>query len=301
MEEAIKLAEDRITGSVTTATITALMNYTDNSTATVSKNITIDLAGKTITLTNILTNNGTLEIKSIQENGKINRNGNVIINNRNTSSLTISSGAITSTSGYGINNNANGNVTVAGGTVSSQSTIGIKNSSVGIINISGGSISGTHGVYNEINGTINVSNGTITATTGHGIRGYIGKVNVTGGTINGKTYGISVTQYDNNSGSLVIRGGSVISKGFGLYAGHGSSITIGDNDSTVSKETPMIESTATSGDYYGVSSGTLKDRFGNLYPIKVRDGLMYIYNYKFRNLDSSMYYDIGVNSVRFDL
>ena len=54
-------------------------------------------------------------------------------------------------------------------------------------------------------------------------------------------------------------------------------------------------------DYYGVSSGSLKDRFGNLYPIKVRDGLMYIYNYKFRNLDSSMYYDIGVNSVRFDL
>ena len=51
-------------------------------------------------------------------------------------------------------------------------------------------------------------------------------------------------------------------------------------------------------DYYHVSSGSLRDRFGNLYPIKIRDGLMYIYNYKRREIDFNMYYDIGVNSVR---
>ena len=54
-------------------------------------------------------------------------------------------------------------------------------------------------------------------------------------------------------------------------------------------------------DYYSVSSGSLKDRFGNLYSIKVRDGLMYIYNYKSRNLDPSLYHGIGVNFVRFHL
>ena len=52
--------------------------------------------------------------------------------------------------------------------------------------------------------------------------------------------------------------------------------------------------------YYNVSNGFLKDRFGNLFPIKISNDLMYIYNYKLRKLDYQKYFDMGVNSVRFN-
>ena len=54
-------------------------------------------------------------------------------------------------------------------------------------------------------------------------------------------------------------------------------------------------------DYYGVSNGSLRDRFGNLYPIKVKDELMYIYNYKNNKFDIQSLYDVGVNVVRINI
>ena len=51
---------------------------------------------------------------------------------------------------------------------------------------------------------------------------------------------------------------------------------------------------------YNLDHGKLQDRFGNCYSIIVKDGLMYIYNYKKRSLDSSIFYDIGVNVVRIN-
>ena len=51
-------------------------------------------------------------------------------------------------------------------------------------------------------------------------------------------------------------------------------------------------------DYYNVKGGSLKDRFGNLYPIKVSDNLMYIYNYKNKIIDEKDMFDVGVNVVR---
>lgn len=54
-------------------------------------------------------------------------------------------------------------------------------------------------------------------------------------------------------------------------------------------------------DYYGVNDGALRDSFGNIYPIKVKDSLMYIYNYKRRCMDISSLYDIGVNVVRINV
>lgn len=52
---------------------------------------------------------------------------------------------------------------------------------------------------------------------------------------------------------------------------------------------------------YGINNGFLKDRFGNLFPIKVKDDLMYIYNYKKRTNDFNKYFEIGVNVVRINL
>lgn len=54
-------------------------------------------------------------------------------------------------------------------------------------------------------------------------------------------------------------------------------------------------------DSYGVKNGFLKDRFGNLFPIKIKDNLMYIYNYKKREYDYNNYFEIGVNVVRINL
>ena len=54
-------------------------------------------------------------------------------------------------------------------------------------------------------------------------------------------------------------------------------------------------------DYYGISNGSLKDRFGNLYPIKIKNGNMYIYNYKRRNMDTQSLYDIGINVLRINV
>lgn len=54
-------------------------------------------------------------------------------------------------------------------------------------------------------------------------------------------------------------------------------------------------------EYYGVKDGKLKDKFGNLYPIKIKDNLMYIYNYKKRKLNSDDYFKIGVNVVRINM
>ena len=43
----------------------------------------------------------------------------------------------------------------------------------------------------------------------------------------------------------------------------------------------------------------LKDRFNNDYKIIIRDDLMYIYNYKLRNLTTN-YYDMGINWIRIN-
>ena len=51
-------------------------------------------------------------------------------------------------------------------------------------------------------------------------------------------------------------------------------------------------------DKFNLDSGYLRDRFNNLYPIRIIDGLMYIYNYKRRNYNPDDYFDIGVNVVR---
>lgn len=51
-------------------------------------------------------------------------------------------------------------------------------------------------------------------------------------------------------------------------------------------------------EYYHNKNLYLKDRFGNKYPIVVRDNLMYIYNYRKRECNSKLYYDMGINSLR---
>lgn len=53
--------------------------------------------------------------------------------------------------------------------------------------------------------------------------------------------------------------------------------------------------------YYNDNDLYLRDMFGNLYRIVNRDGLMYIYNYKKRDIYKEDYYEIGVNSLRINM
>ena len=53
--------------------------------------------------------------------------------------------------------------------------------------------------------------------------------------------------------------------------------------------------------YYGIKNGKLKDKFNNEYELKIKDNLMYIYNYKKRKLNKDEYYKIGINVTRINL
>ena len=53
---------------------------------------------------------------------------------------------------------------------------------------------------------------------------------------------------------------------------------------------------------YGVNNSFLQDRFNNLYPIIVKNGLMRIYNHTIRKLiPYDKYFDMGINNVRFNI
>lgn len=56
-------------------------------------------------------------------------------------------------------------------------------------------------------------------------------------------------------------------------------------------------------DYFGKNNnGDLKDRFNNLYPVKIKNNLMYIYNYKPRKFNNiNKYYEMGINNLRINL
>jgi len=53
--------------------------------------------------------------------------------------------------------------------------------------------------------------------------------------------------------------------------------------------------------YYNMDNIYLRDIFGNKYKVITKNNLMYIYNYKKRDLFSTRYYDMGINSLRINL
>ena len=51
--------------------------------------------------------------------------------------------------------------------------------------------------------------------------------------------------------------------------------------------------------YKLIDNSYLKDRFNNLYLVKIKNNLMHIYNYKRRKL-SNDYYEMGINWLRIN-
>lgn len=53
--------------------------------------------------------------------------------------------------------------------------------------------------------------------------------------------------------------------------------------------------------YYKNDKICLKDMYGNKFKIKTKDDLMYIYNFRRRNIFDNKYYDMGINALRINL
>ena len=53
--------------------------------------------------------------------------------------------------------------------------------------------------------------------------------------------------------------------------------------------------------YYKKEGLYLRDMFGNKFRVKDKNGCMYIYNYRKRDIFDNKYYDMGINSLRFNL
>ena len=204
-------------------TIKPLVDKTETkeSTVTVSKTVTLDLNGKTITLNDTtLKNNGTLTITGSGTLTNSSTNGDFSI--YNTGTVTVSSGTISSIQGA-IHNN--GTAIVTGGTIISTSYVGVFNRAEGVLTVGTnettpsvsttvpsitGKIAGVlvgktfnfyDGVIKGQSGAGTSINGTITATpTGYGVR----KTSSTVNSVTTETAVLVPANYAEYNGSTII-------------------------------------------------------------------------------------------------
>ena len=229
LEQALALAKEN-------STIELLNDYTDTSTATIDKSITLNTGNYTLirtVTTNVkgttdspvtlefygkITNSG--NIVTLTTSGTVNLNGTGTIENVTTSTSSSyraisNSGTLTqdgniTVSGYyyGIYNT--GTYTLNSGKVisnyNSSSSCAIYNSSSrDIVNINGGEVVGYSGIYNDNSSTTNINGGKVEGKNSSGISQSQGSVTVNDGEIIGKSSGI----YINNSGTTNVIGGKV--------------------------------------------------------------------------------------------
>lgn len=181
----------------------SLKNYVTNKND-VSVNVILDLNGHSITAKGTaIINNGTLTIKDIGTNGKIQSETNVAIAAGDNSITTIESGIYSGREGAVITGYATGaTININGGTFEATDNAviagnGNKTNKSGAIrenpntfNITGGTFNGgiitkgyvACGIYAPWKDTINVYGGTFNITGGAGIVARAGNVNVSGGT-----------------------------------------------------------------------------------------------------------------------
>jgi len=206
-------------------------NYSEEITINEKQNVTIDLNGYTLT-TNI-TDLGNLTIKSSKDGGQIVRGAAddtaVVVGNatKNISGkFTLESGKIISEGEgylYGIACFAGSTVTINGGEVISVDAALSGNNTLGTMNfiINGGTLTSKRGAAIYMPGPVSltITDGTING----GISLRMGKINISGGTINATTGEIDdIAEYYYKSGSiwladaLFVMGGTYTSKDEGI-------------------------------------------------------------------------------------
>ena len=251
------------------------------------KNIRLNLNGYTLTSSGedyVIRNEGKLNITddSTEQTGKMTVSAKsagtssskqkVVSPIYNTKDLTITSGTIeanndlnfTYVRASGIHNAQTATANIAGGTI--NSSYGAYNE--GTLNMSGGTINALdYGIYQNLStAIINMANGTIDINVGnkskvYGIYNLVGKLEVSGGTINVKNIGDSGTEYaygiyNGSSGVTEITNGTISAEsGYYCYGIYNSSGTIEITDVTIS-----TRGNGKTGYNYGInnSNGTME-------------------------------------------
>ena len=268
LEQALSLANNN-------SSIELLNDYTDESTATIDKNIILNTGNYILTRTQTITINGGTEEEPItfELNGKVTSSSNIrtlttnkyvtirgtgIVENTSTSTSTsysalYNSGILTQEGKLTIRGyylgvyNSNIFILNSGKIENTRTTSGyaIYNYSSGdTVNINGGEVSGYYGIYNSSSSQINISEGEITGIN-DGIYISSGTANIDGGYISG-IYGIYT---GSSSGTVNVLSGMIVGSTYGIYGyttGDGK-ITIGDINTEVNQVSPVV-----SGGQYGI-------------------------------------------------
>ena len=224
----------------------------------VSKEITIDTNGKTVTLPYRINNNSTLKIigkgtmnfatgaglinysTMIIEEATINNVSGTEVVKNSAGTLTINSGNIIADTESAIFNNG-ATVIVNGGTITSNAKVTINNYG-GIVTINAGNITtntSDQGLINNWNnGTTNINGGKLSiGNTSSAITVSDGKLNISGGEISNTGTGIAIW----NVGETTMTGGKIISTQRAcIYTASNATVTLGTKDGNVSRETPML-------------------------------------------------------------
>ena len=178
----------------------------------------------------------------IMYSGTIDTSGTAVLNYSTNTSTEISGGTVNVTQDHALNNyTSSSTYTITGGSVTTTASgakYAIYNYKNGTINIGGtASITSANTAIYDVDtsdtASINVSGGSITSTAAAGIFANNANITITGGTVTGKTHGINITA--------------------------ACILTVGNNSNAVTDQTPIITSTATTGQaYYGIyNRGTL--------------------------------------------
>ena len=256
--------------------------YEGNTSITNSAAGTLNISGGTITITgsgSAVTNNGSA---TISQGTFSTQSGNTIQNSGSSSSLSISGGTFSSNTASAVTNSSGGFVEVSGGNLSStsinkntlsntgsnsrveisgtaiifsKSQSAVSNESSSTMTITGGDISseGTSSgaaaaINNKSSASLYVSGGFIHGVGSggkarQGIYNDGGKAYISGNAIiSSNADGTRGTIQNQGNGILEITGGTITcSKAAAIYVVNGT-VTIGVNDDTIDKTTPVIQS-----------------------------------------------------------
>ena len=264
-----------------------------------SKTLTIDLNGKTVTMSKTITNAGTLTItgtgtltasavNNITNSGIFTKSGTSTISNTatatyytisNTGTANLSAGTVTSTY-RAVNNGAAGKLNVNGATVSSTTsniTIYSTGTATGTtapaINISSGTVSsaGSYAIQNAAAGHVYVTGGSVTTTgatviyttsTGATTIGASGSTSTTSPEVTGRIYGNATAP-----GDVTVNGGKITATSSQAILNKGNIIVKGGNISATSSYTIYSQGVSTA--KITISGGTITS--ANSYAVTSQD------------------------------
>jgi len=202
--------QDAVAVAEADGTVTLLNNATLEESLDITKNITLDLNGKTLTLTgtNAIYVSGESTVFTVQ------------------TSTADGSGKISAPDDYAIMARQGGTVVVNSGTIEAKYSALSSNNTDGVGNftVNGGTLTALYGpaIYMPAYGELNVTNGTING--GALIR--MGNVNITGGTFIAPTQNIDkITEYYNYSGNAWLGGALTFLTGAYTFDGNPTSLT----------------------------------------------------------------------------